>query len=64
VKEQLIAMVAEKAGLDTGKAEQAVEAVLGYLQQHPGQLKSLLGTDPGGLVRGMKDKGPGGLFKR
>jgi hypothetical protein len=64
VKEQLIAMVAEKAGLDAGKAEQAVEAVLGYLQQHPDQLKSLLGIDPDGLVRGMKDKGLGGLFKR
>lgn len=47
MKEQLIELVTEKAGIDAGQAEAAVDAVLGFLKDNPSELKGLLGDDAG-----------------
>jgi hypothetical protein len=41
MKDELIAAVAEKAGIAPAQAETAVDAVLGYLKEHPDALKEL-----------------------
>lgn len=64
MKEQLIAMVAERAGIDPAKAGQAVDAVLGFLKENPDQLKGLVGIDPKDLLGEVKSKGLGGFLKR
>ncbi len=71
--EQLIATVAEKAGIDKEQAKSAVEAVMGFLK---GKLPASLAGQLDGLVKGGEEgessegggamgaisKGLGGLF--
>ena len=47
MNEELIARVAEKAGLPADKASAAVEAVLGFLKENPEKVSGLLGIEPG-----------------
>ncbi|MEN3335196.1 MAG: hypothetical protein V7641_4561 [Blastocatellia bacterium] len=49
MKEQLVALLVSKVGLDQAKAEQSVDTVLGFLKDHPEQASSILGKLPGGL---------------
>lgn len=43
--DQIVSMVASRAGIPADQAEKAVEAVLGYLREHPDQIKGLVGVD-------------------
>ena len=45
MKEKLIEVVTEKAGIDAGQAEAAVDAVLGFLKDNPADMKGLLSDD-------------------
>lgn len=45
--DQIVSMVASKAGIPADQAEKAVEAVLGFLREHPDQIKGLVGVDMG-----------------
>lgn len=49
MKEQLVSLLVSKVGLDEEKANQAVDTVLNFFQEHPDQVSSLLGKLPGGL---------------
>jgi hypothetical protein len=67
--EQLIALVAEKAGIDKDQARIAVTTVMGFLKQKlpaglAGQLDKLASGDgsEGGGAMGAIEKGIGGLF--
>ena len=66
--EQLIAMVAEKAGIDKEKAKSAVETVMGFLKEKlpasmAGQLDQVAQGEGGeGGAMGAIKKGIGGLF--
>ncbi len=56
MREQLIAQLKEKAGLDEAKAGQVVDTVVGFLKENPDRIKELLGAEPvhaaaGGLGR-------------
>ncbi|HXG91985.1 MAG TPA: hypothetical protein VNN73_06390 [Blastocatellia bacterium] len=57
MKEQLVALLISRVGLDQQKAEQAVDTVLEYIQNNPQQISQLLGHLPGGLGDKL-----GGLF--
>jgi hypothetical protein len=61
MKDQIIAMVSEKTGLDAGMAEKATDAVLGFLKENPDQIGDLLQLDEG-MMASLKSK-LGGLFK-
>lgn len=66
--EQLIATVAEKAGIDQEQARTAVTTVMGFLKQKlpagmAGQLDRLAAEEEGGGgALGAVEKGLGGLF--
>jgi hypothetical protein len=67
--EQLIALVAEKAGIDQEQARTAVTTVMGFLKQKlpagmAGQLDKLASGEggEGGGAMGAIEKGIGGLF--
>lgn len=45
MKEQLIAIIVDKTGIDAAKAGQAVDAVLGFLKENPEKLSALLADD-------------------
>jgi uncharacterized protein (DUF2267 family) len=65
--EQLISLVAEKTGLDAGKAKEAVDAVLSFLKEKlpspiAGQLDSLLSGEGGGDLLEKGREMLGGLF--
>ena len=71
--EQLIAMVAEKAGIDREKAKSAITTVMGFLKDKlpagmGGQLDKLVPAEGGeegegeGDTMGAIKKGLGGLF--
>jgi hypothetical protein len=67
--EQLIALVAEKAGIDQEQARTAVTTVLGFLKQKlpagmAGQLDKLASGEGEGGAMGAIEKGIGGLFGR
>ncbi|MCA9830362.1 MAG: hypothetical protein R3B97_09115 [Dehalococcoidia bacterium] len=47
MKEQIVELVTEKAGIDATQAEAAVDAVLGFLKDNPADVKGLLSTDTG-----------------
>ena len=49
MKEQLVALLVSKVGLDEQKAVQAVDTILNFFKEHPDQVSSLLGKLPGGL---------------
>ena len=58
MKEQLVALLTSKVGLDQQKAEQAVDAVLDFFRNNPQQLTSYLEKFGAGDVAGKI----GGLF--
>ena len=65
--EQLIATVAEKAGIDKEQAKSAIDAVMGFLKQKlpasmAGQLDQLTHGEGEGGTLGAITKGLGGLF--
>jgi len=45
MRDQLISLLAERAGLNEEQAGQAVDAVLGFVREHPEQLAALLGDN-------------------
>ncbi len=47
MKEQLIQVVTEKAGIEADKAEAAVDAVLDFLKDNPADMKGLLHPEGG-----------------
>lgn len=58
MKEQLVALLTSKVGLDKQKAEQAVDAILDFFNNNPQQLTSYLEKLGAGGVAGKI----GGLF--
>jgi hypothetical protein len=50
VKEELIALLGEKAGLDESKASEVVDAVLNFIKENPERLTAFLGDDPVEMV--------------
>jgi nucleoid DNA-binding protein len=57
MKEQLVALLVSKVGLDQQRAEQAVDTVLDFIKNNPEQASALLGKLPGGLGEKL-----GGMF--
>lgn len=53
MRERLIQLVSERAGLDQAKATQAVDTILGYIKDNPGELKNLVGGDIGAKLGGV-----------
>jgi nucleoid DNA-binding protein len=51
MKEELIAQVAARTGLDPATAEKAVDAVLDYLRENPGKASELLGQHSGAMSK-------------
>jgi nucleoid DNA-binding protein len=61
MKEQLVALLVSKVGLDEEKANQAVDTVLGYVQENPAQITEYLSKfGAGGIAE--KLGGLGGMF--
>lgn len=58
MKEQLVALLTSKVGLDQQKAEQSVDAILDFFKSNPEHLSSLLEKFGAGGVAGKI----GGLF--
>ena len=56
MKEELIASVAGKAGLAPEQATSAVEAVLAFLKEHPGEISGLVGLPETTLMGEAKEK--------
>lgn len=52
MKEQLVALLTSKVGLDQQKAEQSVDAVLEYIKTNPQQLTSYLEKFGAGGIAG------------
>lgn len=50
MKEQLVALLGEKVGLDESKASAAVDAILGFIKENPEKLQAFLGGAPAGSV--------------
>jgi nucleoid DNA-binding protein len=57
MKEQLVALLVSKVGLDQEKAEQSVDTVLDFFKNNPEKVSEVLGKLPGGLGDKL-----GGLF--
>ena len=49
MKEQLVALLVSKVGLDQQKAESAVDTILEFFKNNPDQVSALLGKLPGGI---------------
>lgn len=49
MRETLVRLVSERAGLDEGKAGQAVDAILGFFKENPDKIKELAAGQAGGL---------------
>jgi hypothetical protein len=47
VKEELIAAVTQRTGLGRAQAEEAIEAVFGFLRENPAEIGSLVGVETG-----------------
>ena len=47
MKEQLVALLGEKTGLDPDKAGQVVDTVIGFLKDNPDKLSELMGDHEG-----------------
>ena len=67
--QELINMVAQRAGLSEDKARSAVDTVIGYLKERApsglsGQIESLIGGGGGGQGSGVRDAASkiGGMF--
>ena len=43
MKDQLIAIIIDKTGIDQAKAEQAVDGIMGFLKENPEKITELLG---------------------
>ncbi|MFN0146147.1 MAG: hypothetical protein ACKVT1_06530 [Dehalococcoidia bacterium] len=56
MKDQLIAAVAEKAGLPPDKATEVVDAVLAFLKEHPADISSLVGLPETHRMADAKEK--------
>ncbi|MFN0093217.1 MAG: DUF2267 domain-containing protein [Dehalococcoidia bacterium] len=64
MKEKLIELVVEKAGIPAAAASAAVDTVFGFLKENPDEIRGLLGgDDDGGIMDDVKEK-LGGLFGR
>jgi hypothetical protein len=61
MKEQLVSLLISKVGLDEGKANQAVDAVLGFVKENPEKITEYLGkAGLGGTAEKLSDLG--GMF--
>jgi hypothetical protein len=61
MKEQLVSLLISKVGLDEEKANQAVDAVLGFVKENPEKITEYLGkAGLGGAAE--KLSGLGGIF--
>lgn len=60
MKDKLIELASQRAGIAPEQAEKAVDAVLDYLKNNPDKIKGLLGTNGMGGI-GAKLTG---MFKR
>jgi hypothetical protein len=62
MKDQIVAMLVDKANLDQAKAEDVVDKVLGWLKDNPDELMKLTQNEMVGSV--AKKGGLGRLFGR
>ena len=46
MKDELVALLGERVGLDPSKASQVVDAILDFIKENPGKLTAFLGDDP------------------
>ena len=46
VKEQLVALLGDRVGLDQSKASQAVDTIMNFIKENPEKLTEFLGEDP------------------
>ena len=60
MKEELIRLLQEKAGLDASKASSVVDTILDFIKDHPEKLTAFLGED---AVENVTEK-LGNLFGR
>ncbi len=58
MRDQLISLLAERIGLNEDQAGQAVDAVLGFVKEHPEQLVGLLGEHSEQLAGLLGDNSP------
>ena len=50
MKEQLVALLGEKVGLDEAKASQVVDTILGFIKDNPQKFTEFLGDNPTEMV--------------
>ena len=50
MKDELVALLGDRVGLDEAKTSQVVDTILGFLKEHPEKITSLLGDDPAEMV--------------
>ena len=60
MREELIALLGEKVGLDPSKAESVVDAILNFIKENPERLTAFLGDDPAEMITSTLGK----LFNR
>ncbi|MBX7111034.1 MAG: hypothetical protein K1X87_04190 [Dehalococcoidia bacterium] len=58
MREQLISLLAERIGLNEDQAGQAVDTILGFVQENPQQLLGLLGGNSEQLASLLGDNPP------
>lgn len=58
MNEQLVKVLMDRVGLDEAKANQAINAITGFLKENPEKLTELMGNEQ---VAAALDKLPGGL---
>ncbi|MEP7216927.1 MAG: hypothetical protein ABI782_11800 [Anaerolineaceae bacterium] len=46
MKDELVALLGEKVGLDESKASDVVDAILNFIKENPEKLTAFLGDDP------------------
>ncbi len=46
MKEQLVALLGDRVGLDQSKASQAVDTIMNFIKENPEKLTEFLGEDP------------------
>lgn len=46
MKDELVALLGEKVGLDESKASDVVDAILNFMKENPEKLTAFLGDDP------------------
>lgn len=50
MKDQLVALLGDKVGLDEAKASEVVDTVVGFLKDNPQRITELLGDNPAEMV--------------